>query len=206
MAVRALIAEDEILIAFALQSQLQTHGYEVVGVATSGTEAVLMCQMRQPDVVFMDIRMPGMDGITATRKLMETSPRPTIIVTGNVALRLEAERAGAMEYAVKPVLTHQLPRLIEAAQARFARYQAVLADEGTAEAALRAWPRVQAVVRQAVSRNGVSEEAAFAHLQDAARAHQRSLREEAEAAQGMTLPQEPPSARSKSSGEDRREG
>ncbi len=180
MSLRALIAEDELLIALALRSQLESQGFEVVGTAATGQEAVRLCRARRPDVVLMDLRMPVMDGITATRRLMEECPHPVIVVTGNVELRQEAERAGAMEYAVKPVLTQQLPGLIQRAQERFARYLVVHEEEGNCDGALQAWSEVQAAVRRLAHREGLTEAEAFDRLQEAARRQGRRLQEAAE--------------------------
>ena len=67
---RVLIAEDEWLVAAALRRQVESHGYEVVGTVGTGTEALTACRAQRPDLVLMDVQMPELDGITATRTLM----------------------------------------------------------------------------------------------------------------------------------------
>jgi len=179
MSLRVLIAEDELLIALSLQKQMESQGHHVVAIAGSGDDALRLCRARDPEMVFMDIRMPGMDGITATRRLMEECPHPTIIVTANAEGRAEAERAGAMEYAVKPLLSERIPLVIAKAQERYARYLLVRAEEGACPAALEAWPVVQEAIVRAVAGRGLSEEEAFACLRAAAKAGGRTLRQEA---------------------------
>lgn len=61
-AIRILIAEDNDLVSLTLEDQLKGLGYEVVGIARTGTEAVMLASRLKPDLVIMDIRMPEMDG------------------------------------------------------------------------------------------------------------------------------------------------
>ena len=120
MAVRVVIAEDEFLIATQTRHELERQGYEVVAVARTGTEALDLCILHRPEVVLMDIRMPDMGGIEATRRIMSICPACVVVVTGNPDLGQEAERAGAMGYVVKPFHSEQVRSAIEAARARFA--------------------------------------------------------------------------------------
>ncbi len=176
MPLRVLVVEDEWLIAVAIQRQLEAAGYEVSGVVGTGSAALEACATDRPDVVFMDIQMPDMDGITATRTLMEKCPHPVVIVTGNASLQEAAARAGAMHYVVKPLLTAQLPGIIETARQRFAQFQVVHADYATCQEAIEAWT----VIRQALQVAGDSEAAAFTRLQTAAAARGVPLRTIAE--------------------------
>ena len=80
---------------------------KVVGVAKGGEEAVKMVQLKQPDVVTMDIHMPGMDGYEATRRIMETNPVPIVVVSASlnskeVARTFQAMEAGAVAALEKP--------------------------------------------------------------------------------------------------------
>jgi len=118
---RILIAEDEPLLVFSLRRQLEARGCEVVGVAGNGEEAVTFCLSQHPDIVLMDIMMPGMDGLEATRRIMEQSPTCVVMLTANdredqVA---EAESAGAAAYLVKPVNANQIMPAIELARRKF---------------------------------------------------------------------------------------
>lgn len=128
---RVIIAEDELVIAMSLRSELMKEGYEVVAIATTGTQALDLCFQHHPDVVLMDIRMPDMDGLEATSRIMNACPACVIIVTGKADTEEEAKRAGAMGYLVKPVTGDELFSVIEAARERFAQQMA--APEGPGE-------------------------------------------------------------------------
>ena len=93
---RVVIAEDEWLLAMALRRQVESYGYQVVGTASSGREVLELCRRESPDVVFMDLQMPEMDGLEATRTLMQESPRCVVIITGKAQLDQLARQAGAM--------------------------------------------------------------------------------------------------------------
>lgn len=113
--VKVLLAEDEFLISLTLKTQLEAMGYEVVATPQDGAKAVaLTCQLR-PDVVLMDIGMPGMDGIAATQAIMAQRPTPVVMLTAyNDKQRITlAEQAGAVCYLLKPVVNAQLHDAIQ---------------------------------------------------------------------------------------------
>lgn len=101
---RILIVEDEPLLAISLRAQLEQRGFEVLEIAHNGQEAVEANRQQCPDVILMDIRMPIMDGIEATRQIM--AERPTcIVVLSALAERdtiARAKEAGARAYLMKP--------------------------------------------------------------------------------------------------------
>jgi AmiR/NasT family two-component response regulator len=172
---RVLIAEDEWIMAAALRRQVQAHGYDVVGTVSTGTEVLARCQPDDPTVVLMDIQMPEMDGLTATRQLMATCPHPVAVITGNAALRQAAEQAGAMEYVVKPVLPHQIPEIITRAQQRFSWFMRARDEAASTDEALDAWQVIQQALRHLVAVEQVTEEQAFARIETAAKAERLPL-------------------------------
>ena len=76
---RIVIAEDEIILGVMLKQQLEDRGLEVIGLAPNGQVAVDLCRDSHPDGVLMDIRMPVMDGLEATRLIMAECPTRVVI-------------------------------------------------------------------------------------------------------------------------------
>jgi len=102
--VRVLIVEDDYLNSEMLKGLLEEIWYTIVGEAADGLEAVEMTQSLRPDVVLMDIKMPDMDGLEATRLIQERCPTPVVVVTAYEMSELveEASAAGVGAYLVKP--------------------------------------------------------------------------------------------------------
>src|SRR3569833_1378815 len=98
--VRVLICEDEGLTALRLQASLTKLGYEVVGAARDGEEAVQKAADLKPDANLMDIRMPKLDGIAATEQIMRARPAAIVMVSAFNERDLvdAAVRAGASGY------------------------------------------------------------------------------------------------------------
>lgn len=119
--VRIVVAEDETIIRLDIVETLTGQGYEVVGEADNGRRAIELVEELSPDMVLMDISMPVMDGISATRYISERSLAPVVILTAFSQRDLidQATEAGAMSYIVKPFSETDLVPAIEVAKARF---------------------------------------------------------------------------------------
>jgi two-component system, response regulator PdtaR len=165
---RVLIAEDNWLTPTVLRAELESHGYEVVGVARTGTEAVDMTRAERPDVVLMDIQMPEVDGIQATRSIMEDRPTCVVIVTGRSELSQVAEQSGAMAYLVKPFLPDEILAVVGEATQRYEWFTQLVQECPDVYHAVQAWPRVQRAVRALSDRDRSSEKQAFEQLQQLA--------------------------------------
>ncbi|HWP28014.1 MAG TPA: response regulator transcription factor, partial [Chloroflexota bacterium] len=104
-AARLVIADDHELARAGLRSMLAgERGLEVVGEATTGREALALCRRLQPDLVLMDVRMPEMDGLAATRAIKAECPRVSVIIVTmheNPDYLFEALKAGAAGYVLK---------------------------------------------------------------------------------------------------------
>jgi AmiR/NasT family two-component response regulator len=119
--VRVLIVEDDSLVSEMIQGLVEDIKCTVAGKAADGQQAVNMVQSLNPDVVLMDIEMPHMNGIEATRQIYESCPTPVVVLTAYETPELvqEASAAGVGAYLIKPPNTRQVERAITIAMARF---------------------------------------------------------------------------------------
>lgn len=120
---RVLIAEDEALIRMDLAEMLREEGYEIVGEAGDGQEAVELAELHKPDLVIMDVKMPRRDRIDAASEIASKRIAPIVVLTAFSQRDLveRARDAGAMAYLVKPFSISDLIPAIELAVSRFRR-------------------------------------------------------------------------------------
>jgi DNA-binding NarL/FixJ family response regulator len=114
--IRVLIADDQPLMRAGFRAVLEASGFEVVAEAGDGEEAIRAAEQHRPDVVLMDVRMPGTDGIEATRRL----PRHRVLVLTTFGLDeyiVEALRAGASGFLTKDAPTQELVAAVRAVAA-----------------------------------------------------------------------------------------
>ena len=132
MPTRVVVAEDEAIIRMDLRELLQEEGYEVVAECGRGDEAVELVREHAPDVALLDIKMPGLDGISAAREIASERLTAVVLVTAFSQRELieEASDAGVQGYVVKPFERHDLAPAIEVAIARF-RTEKALAEQVT---------------------------------------------------------------------------
>ncbi|HBT79196.1 MAG TPA: response regulator [Selenomonas sp.] len=125
-----VIADNESLIRLDLREMLEEAGHTVVGEAINGRKAVELTRKYHPDLVLMDIKMPDMDGITASRKIADEQLAPVLLLTAysQPEIVAKANDAGVLGYLVKPVREENLFPAIEVALARWRDMQG-LAEE-----------------------------------------------------------------------------
>jgi len=105
--IRVLVVDDSLTVRMEVSKRLRTAGHEVVGNASDGREAVALTRQLRPDVVLMDVVMPGVDGLAATRHIMAECPTPVVVLTAHaegqeVFKTLDALAVGALEVCAKP--------------------------------------------------------------------------------------------------------
>ena len=118
---KILIAEDDFLVSEMIEGELLNTGYEVVGKASNGKIAVELTQSLKPDLLLMDIRMPELNGLEASKQIMDICPTPIIILTAydNRDMVIDAGDAGVAAYLNKPLDSQELERAILISMARF---------------------------------------------------------------------------------------
>jgi len=122
-----VIAEDEALIRLDLKEMLEEEGYLVAGEVGDGASAVDLAQRLHPDLVIMDVKMPGLDGISAAEQISDQRLAPVVILTAFSQRDLvrRASDAGAMAYLIKPFTKADLVPAIEIAVSRFQEISAL---------------------------------------------------------------------------------
>jgi len=117
-AIRVLIADDHGLVREGLQTVLDREGFEVVGEATTGREAVAQADTLLPDVILLDIRMPDMDGLQALSQIKAKHPQTSVIMLttyANPSYMARAVNAGAAGYLSKDIDPERIPVAVRAA-------------------------------------------------------------------------------------------
>jgi AmiR/NasT family two-component response regulator len=135
---RIIIADDESIIRMDLKEMLSGLGYLVVGEAGDGQTAVNLAREMRPDLIIMDIKMPGLDGIGAAKILTEEKIAPVLFLTAFSQKELVdgAKEAGVVAYLVKPFRESELVPAIEIALARFGEFRVLEQQVGDLKDAL----------------------------------------------------------------------
>ncbi len=180
---RAVVAEDEALIRMDIVETLQEGGYEVVGEAANGQEAVDLATEHKPDVVVMDIKMPVMDGITAAEHIAKARLAPVVLLTAFSQTELveRARDAGAMAYVVKPFTPGDLLPAVEIAASRFVEIRALeneIADITERMETRKKVERAKGLLMETMSLN---EPESFRWIQKTSMDRRLTMREVAEA-------------------------
>lgn len=170
MTVRVVIAEDEAIIRLDLKETLQEEGYEVVGETGRGDDAVTMVKELKPDIAILDIKMPGVDGLSAAREITEQRQAAVLILTAFSQRDLieRARDAGAMAYLVKPFQRSELIPAVELALGRFREMVALEAEVRGLEEQLETRRLVDRAKGMLMDAHEMSESAAFSFIQQTA--------------------------------------
>jgi response regulator NasT len=180
---RLIIADDESLVRTDLREALTELGYLVVGEVGDGQSAVNMARELEPDVVVMDIKMPGLDGIDAARILTQEKIAPVVLLTAYSQSDLieRATEAGVVGYLVKPFRETDLPPAIELAKARFGEFRTLEQEVDNLAEALETRKKVERAKGILMDKQGLTESEAFRRIQKMSMNTRRPMKEVAEA-------------------------
>jgi two-component system, response regulator PdtaR len=175
---RVLVAEDEALIRLDLKEMLEEEGYDVVGEAGDGEEAVALAAQLRPDLVILDVKMPKVDGITAAEQIAGDRIAPVVILTAFSQRDLveRAREAGAMAYLVKPFQKKDLLPTIEMAASRFAEIVALEQEVSGLQERLEARKSIERAKGLLMTEHGMSEPEAFRWIQRTAMDRRTTMR------------------------------
>jgi two-component system LytT family response regulator len=121
MTIRTILVDDEPLATQGLQLRLQAFDdVEIIGTAANGREAIRQIKTHKPDLVFLDIQMPGFDGFSVIQGLMEVEPPLFVFVTAYTEHAKRAFEAQAIDYLEKPVLEDRLAGTMDRVRQRLA--------------------------------------------------------------------------------------
>lgn len=181
-AVRVVIAEDEAIIRLDLRETLEAEGYEVVADCGRGDVAIELVRALRPDVVILDIKMPGLDGIETCRQLSRERDAAVVLLTAFSQRDLieQARDAGALAYLVKPFSRRELVPAVEIAIARHAELKALSEHADTLAERLETRKVIDRAKGLLIDRQGLPENEAFALIQQRAMSGRTTMRKVAD--------------------------
>jgi response regulator NasT len=167
---RVVIAEDEAIIRLDLRETLVAQGYDVVGEAGRGDEAVDLVRDLRPDLVILDVKMPGLDGLSAARLIAAERLAAVLVLTAFSQRELvtEARDAGALAYLVKPFQEKDLVPAIEVALARHAELVALERSVDDLQDRLAARKLTDRAKGRLMDEHGLDEQSAWRFIQTSA--------------------------------------
>ncbi|MBU6330584.1 MAG: response regulator [Acidobacteria bacterium] len=182
MSIRVVLAEDEAIIRLDLRETLEEEGYEVVGETGRGDEAVELIRALQPDVAILDIKMPGLDGLSVARELTGDRTCAVLILSAfsQRDLIAEARDAGALAYLVKPFQRSELVPALEVAIGRFHELRQLAERSESLEEQLAARKVIDRAKGVLIDACGLTEADAFAFVQRTAMSERTTMAQVAE--------------------------
>lgn len=180
---KIIIADDEALIRLDLKEMLLEAGHSVIAEAQNGEEAVALTRELRPDFVIMDVKMPQMDGLTASKLITNEQLAPVLLLTAYSQTDIveQAKTSGVFAYLVKPVKEEQLFPAMEIALSRFAEIKALGAELDYLKESLETRKLLDRAKGILMTAHGFSEAEAYRKLQQYSMNQRITLKELAEA-------------------------
>lgn len=189
--VRVVLAEDEAIIRLDLKEILEEEDYEVVGETGRGDQAIDLVRELKPDLAILDIKMPGMDGLSAARTIAGERLAAVLILTAFSQHDLvdQARDAGALAYLVKPFQKSDLIPAIEMALGRFEQIVSLEHENADLAQRLEARKIIDRAKGRLMDEHSFTEAASWRFLQKAAMDSRRKIHEVAtDVVQGTLVP------------------
>lgn len=163
-ALRVVIADDEPITRMDIKEILEEKGYDVIGEAADGFDAVELCKAKKPELVLMDIKMPLLDGLSAARIMMEEDVDAAIVLLTAYSEREfidSAKELGVSGYLVKPIDEKSLIPSIELAVARHQEVRRLQRDMAKVSERLENRSIIEKAKGRIMERDGLSEQQAY---------------------------------------------
>lgn len=178
-----VIIDDSPKSRVILDGALKRLGFEVIGEGASGAKAVHLAQQLKPDVLFLAVGLPDMDGLTVAARILETLPLPILILSSHLDQELiqRAKEAGVMAYLLKPLREEELLPAIELAISRFEEFNALRKENAGLKRILEDRKLIERAKGILMERERISEQQAFARIQKTSMNTRRSMAEIAQA-------------------------
>jgi len=176
--IRVVIAEDEAIIRMDLRETLEEEGYEVVGETGNGDQAVGLVRDLLPDLAILDVKMPGLDGLSVARIISNEKLCGVLILTAFSQREIveDARDAGALAYLVKPFQKSDLVPAIEVAIGRFRELRALTGEIDALGEQLEARKAIERAKGILMDQVKMSEQDAFAFIQRRAMSERSKMR------------------------------
>ncbi len=178
-----VIIDDSVRSQTILGAALMRLGFELVGEGASGQEAIRLAQELKPDVLFLAVGLPEMDGVSAAAQILEAHPLPIIILSSrqDPDVIQRAIEAGVMAYLVKPLREEELLPAIELAVSRFDEFMALRKENEDLKRTLEGRKLIERAKGVLMERERVTERQAFSMIQKTSMNTRRPMTEIAQA-------------------------
>ena len=177
---RVVIADDETIVRMDIREILEAIGYEVVGEASDGIDAVELCRQQNPDLVLLDIKMPLMDGLSAAKQIHETNGNVAIVILtayNDERFIDKAAEYGSVGYVVKPLNERSLIPAIKIALKRAADFVKLKTELEEQKQKLEDRKIIDRAKGYLMKEQGMEEDAAYQYLRSLSMKKRVSIRD-----------------------------